>query len=159
MNERAKFLKESYIYDYEIVGDYYIGYCNMIFGVRVRAGELFKGWCDVDICCGSAEHLRTVIKQLYIHKMRINYSNNSPVFDGLLYGSQNKPVFNDKNYMFWMAKLYTDVFEKLPSFTINYDFIGYAESIECLVCKRRSFHQDDIRQLYCGNCNRFHIRN
>lgn len=28
--------------------------------------------------------------------------------------------------------------------------------IECLVCGKVSFHPEDIKQRYCGNCHSFH---
>lgn len=31
--------------------------------------------------------------------------------------------------------------------------------IRCLHCGMRSFHGDDIRELYCGRCHRYHRRN
>jgi hypothetical protein len=29
-------------------------------------------------------------------------------------------------------------------------------SITCLCCGLTSFHPEDVRQLYCGNCHEFH---
>lgn len=159
IEEITKFLDDATIYNYEIIGDYYIGYCDMMFGVRVRAGRLFSGWCDIDVCCGEAQHLRATIKLLYANKMRINYNNKLPITEGLLTGSQNKPVFNDRAYMYWIGTLYTYLLKKNISFNIGYDVMGYAESIECLMCKKRSYNQEDIKRLYCGNCNLFHINN
>lgn len=157
MDEIKQFLDDATVYDYEIIGDYYIGYCDMMFGVRVRAGMLFAGWCDIDICCGDAESLRGAIKQLYAYKMRQNHSKDLHILEGLLSGSQNKPIFNDRAFMYWMGQIYTETFKKHISFTIGYDVIGYAESIQCLTCNKRSYHKEDIKRLYCGNCDLFHV--
>jgi hypothetical protein len=30
------------------------------------------------------------------------------------------------------------------------------EGIRCLVCKRTSYNPEDVKNLYCGHCKRFH---
>jgi hypothetical protein len=32
-----------------------------------------------------------------------------------------------------------------------------ADSITCHICKRTSYHPEDVRYRYCGHCNAFHI--
>jgi hypothetical protein len=32
------------------------------------------------------------------------------------------------------------------------------KSITCLRCGLTSWHPEDVRQVYCGNCHRFHVR-
>ncbi len=31
-----------------------------------------------------------------------------------------------------------------------------AESVTCPECKKTSFHPEDVKQKYCGNCHEFH---
>lgn len=39
-----------------------------------------------------------------------------------------------------------------PTFQIGDE----GRSITCLICGMKSWHPEDVRQLYCGNCHRFH---
>ena len=32
------------------------------------------------------------------------------------------------------------------------------QTITCLTCGRKSYHPDDVKNLYCGNCNGTHDR-
>lgn len=39
----------------------------------------------------------------------------------------------------------------------TYRLSASGRSITGLVCGRESFHPEDIRHSYCGNCNMFHL--
>jgi hypothetical protein len=38
----------------------------------------------------------------------------------------------------------------------TYQIAPDGKSITCLICWLTSYHPEDVRQLYCGNCHRFH---
>jgi ribosomal protein L37E len=40
----------------------------------------------------------------------------------------------------------------------TYRISGDGKSITCLRCGLTSWHPEDVRQVYCGNCHRFHVR-
>ncbi len=103
------YLKECHISDYEIIGNYYIGYHRMMFGNRVRAGRLFEPVCDIDVCCGKGQYLKGIVKDLYAKKMKQNYQNLKPIFKGLLAGSELKPINKDPDYMSWLSELMDDL--------------------------------------------------
>ena len=33
----------------------------------------------------------------------------------------------------------------------------HQRSIKCLTCGKTSYNQNDIKNLYCGYCNKFHV--
>jgi hypothetical protein len=41
-----------------------------------------------------------------------------------------------------------------PTYRVSAD----RRSITCLRCGLTSWHPEDVRQVYCGNCHRFHVR-
>lgn len=107
--QQIRYLNECHIKDYEIIGSYYIGYHEMMFGTRVRAGKLFDYSCDIDVCCGKGQYLKTIVKDLYSKKMKQNHQNHKPIFKGLLAGSELKPINTDPNFMSWMSELMDDL--------------------------------------------------
>ena len=40
--------------------------------------------------------------------------------------------------------------------TSTYKITNHGESIFCKVCGRESWHPQEVKQKYCGNCNQFH---
>jgi hypothetical protein len=100
-----QFLDENDVYDYEIIGDYFIGRFNVIYGKRIRAGRLFDMWVDVDLCCGTSEELLTTVKRLYSAEMRQNIEKGENPLEGLITWTERKPAHNDLDYMKWLAEL------------------------------------------------------
>ena len=107
-----EYLNECQIKDYFIIGSYYIGYHEMMFGTRVRAGKLFDFSCDIDVCCGKGQYLKGIVKDLYSKKMQQNYQNRKPILAGLLVSSEIKPINKDPNFMSWMAELMDELKNK-----------------------------------------------
>lgn len=46
------------------------------------------------------------------------------------------------------------------AFTMEYalvkDFQTSQNGIKCMTCGKTSYNQNDIKELYCGYCNKFH---
>jgi hypothetical protein len=40
----------------------------------------------------------------------------------------------------------------------TYRIAADGKSITCLRCGLTSWHSEDVRQVYCGNCHIFHVR-
>ena len=38
----------------------------------------------------------------------------------------------------------------------GFEIIEEGKAIKCLECERVSWHPEDVRQRYCGNCHKFH---
>lgn len=38
----------------------------------------------------------------------------------------------------------------------QYIISGDGKSINCLTCGMESYHPNDVKYKYCGNCNKFH---
>jgi len=100
-----EFLEENEIYDYDLIGDYFIGRWKVIFGCRIRSGRVFDMSVPIDVCCGTSEHLLCLVKEVYHKKMKLNLAEGNHIFDGLRPGSEIKPIYNDVEYMEWLAEL------------------------------------------------------
>jgi hypothetical protein len=100
-----EFLEENDIYDYDLIGDYFIGRWDVIFGCRIRAGRVFDLSVPIDVCCGTSEHLLCLVKELYQKKMKLNVSEGKYILEGLRPSSEIKPIHNDIEYMEWLSEL------------------------------------------------------
>ena len=102
--DTEKFMEYWDIYDYEIIGDYWIGKWNVMFGKRIRAGSLDdKVGCVIDVCCGNDELMLEGVKLAYAKRMRENLENNKPVYDNLIKSCDPKAFYNDE-YKEWFKK-------------------------------------------------------
>lgn len=98
------------IFDYELIGDnYFIGRYRVIFGYRIRGGVIGDGGCAFDVCCGTSEEMLTLVQTLYKAKIEKNFSEGLPPHTGLRVYSEIKPIFNDLDYMKWLAELKEEV--------------------------------------------------
>jgi hypothetical protein len=43
-----------------------------------------------------------------------------------------------------------------PALGARYRLVDEGRAIECLRCGMISYHPEDVRNLYCGYCHRFH---
>ena len=156
ITKELDYLNRCMIFDYDIIGNYYIGSHRMLFGTRVRAGKLFEPVCDIDICCGEQTIWLQVIKRLYMLKMRSNLKKNVPIFEELCYCTEHKPVYNDVDFIHWLGNLSQEMGEEFK-FTISYNEDHKSKVIKCHRCGMSSYSAGDIEHLYCGKCEVFHI--
>ena len=93
------------ITEYEIVGDYFLGKFRVMYGWRLRAGKLFSGFCDIDLCCGDSAEAYKGAYRLYKKVMERNLEQSRPIFDGLPTITEIKPYYNDPSFMRWYNNL------------------------------------------------------
>ena len=91
------------IYDYKVIGDYFIGSYDVIFGCRIRAGECHVDVCVIDLCMGDSATFLEQTKRLYANRMRFNKANKLPIFDGLPTSSDIKPCWKDEFWLSWFV--------------------------------------------------------
>jgi len=106
-DKASEWLSDScLITNYKLIGnDHFIGTYRVMFGMRVRGGRLFNGGCDLDVCCGDSQTVLKLVMDIYEVKALKNIKENKRPFDGLKTMSEIKPVFNDIDYMCWLAEL------------------------------------------------------
>ena len=51
----------------------------------------------------------------------------------------------------------SELLGKIKSYEILEDEAG-TQSIKCLVCEMESWNANDIKQLFCGSCDKFHSK-
>ena len=153
----TEYMRGCMVTDYEIIGDYYIGFSRVIFGYRVQAGQLFKHSHTVSICCGVSTTFRCIVKRIYALKMTCNLNRGLNVYEGLKTYNELKPVFNDIDYMYWLAQLNEDM-RTVFNFKVAFDPEQNAEYIECFTCGKRSYSYGDIENKYCGMCKAYHCK-
>lgn len=80
-----------------------IGKYRVMFGYRLRAGDVDSDCCDLDICCGAEEHH---YKEMEHKIMTIMASQPEDPFKGIPSFSKVKPYFNDEEFCNIINKLY-----------------------------------------------------
>ena len=105
MSAEQEWLEQNHITEAAVVSGYFIGKYRVLFGYRLRAGELYSSSCDIDLCCGDSKELYDKARLVYGIKMVSNIEKGKPIFDGLRASSEIKPYHNDKEYMEWLSKV------------------------------------------------------
>ena len=102
------FLKDNNIYDYNFVGDFFIGFYDVMYGTRVRAGVVGSFCCDIDLCCGAGSVFNKKIKDLYLSVMKENHKEGRNIMNGLPTYTDIKPCHNDVGFMKWLGNTSND---------------------------------------------------
>jgi hypothetical protein len=60
-------------------------------------------------------------------------------------------------FVAWMVRRLTEPPGRKPE-ARTYRISADGKSITCLRCGLTSWHPEDVRQVFCGNCHIFHVR-
>lgn len=107
-----EWFSECGIINPKILGDYFIGKHRVLFGYRLRAGKLYAGVVDIDLCCGDSEPAYQGAFRLYKGVMERNLEQKRPIFEGLPPMTEIKPYFKDPKFMKWYAELAEELAEE-----------------------------------------------
>lgn len=105
MEAQREWLYKNMIKDAAIVDGYFIGRYPVMFGERLRAGKMFSGACDIDVCCGDSKEAYDKLRLIYGAKIERNRKEGKPIFSGLREKSDIKPYFNDPEFVEWLTNL------------------------------------------------------
>jgi hypothetical protein len=91
-----------------------------------------------------------------------DYFNDFQDTEAWLRGHKGRPAWEAlralrTGYGFWKRERAGEAtFEIVTRGLANPPTFPGQVGIRCLVCGLTSFHADDVGELYCGHCNRFH---
>ena len=78
---------------------------RVLFDYRIKAGKIFAGHYDIDLCCGANALFLVTVLTAYETKANLDYENGLDPFKQLRAQSDPKPAFNDKEFMAWFTNL------------------------------------------------------